>query len=267
MKQPAAKPTKRIAVLLGLSGQSTAIMNMALVLAADLRADIEGVFVEDADLLRSSGLPFLREVRSTTLNESQLSGARLQRELRGLARQARRSLESCADRQGVNCSFRVWRGSVRAEILTAGLEAEILTMGPAASYLPGYATQAARKPAGDALPPSTAAVLFNGSDASQRALAAASKLVAGDCGKLSVLLQTDRRAGLPALYDRVLKLTGRHPPLPVFFTIGPNQESLARAVAKADAQILLLGADNPLLSRDAIWRSVRTVRCPLMVVR
>ena len=93
-EQPKGKQ-RRIAVILDASGHSYPALELALAVAAGLKAEVEGVFVEDADLLRLAGLPFVRDVRGATLNEEQVTEDRLQRELRGLARQARQSLESC----------------------------------------------------------------------------------------------------------------------------------------------------------------------------
>lgn len=267
MKSERAKDKqRRIAVILDASGHSYAALELALAIAAGLKAEVEGVFVEDADLLRLAGLPFVREVRGATLNEEQVTEDRLQRELRGLARQARQSLESSASRHGVRWSFRVWRGSVQAEILAAALEAEMLTLAPLGSFAPLHR----RPPPQPATPRPgelVVAVAFNNSDASSRALDAALKLARKKKAQLRVLLQHADTKQREKLRKKALNLLKGKLPNTTFLAVGSSITELAQAVLRSSGDVLVIDGENDLLEGRTVWQCVQAVHCPLLVVR
>ncbi|MDH3900470.1 MAG: universal stress protein, partial [Gammaproteobacteria bacterium] len=108
---------RHIVVTLDASEPGRSALETAVRLAAILGAELEGIFVEDINLIRLAGLPFLREVRPWSLGEETISTQRMQRELRTLARHAERMLEQAAREMGVPWSFQVWRGRAGAETL------------------------------------------------------------------------------------------------------------------------------------------------------
>ena len=59
----AARPPRRIVVALDASSHSHAALAAAVALAGRLQAELQGIFVEDVNLLRLAELPFAREVR------------------------------------------------------------------------------------------------------------------------------------------------------------------------------------------------------------
>ena len=61
--EPEAPQANRILVALDASPQSEAALRAAAELAALLEAELEGLFVEDINLLHLCGLPFGREIR------------------------------------------------------------------------------------------------------------------------------------------------------------------------------------------------------------
>ena len=256
MKKEAQKARRqRIAVILDASGHGHRDLELTLAIAAALQAEVEGVFVEDSDLLSLAALPFLREVRGVTLNEEQVSEARLRLELRGLARQARKSLESTALRHGVSCSFRVWRGSAGAEILTAALEAEMLSLAPIGSHAP-FSVRPPRLPPRQKRTGLAITVLFDDSDTSFRALDAASHLARSTNAELKILLQPS-----------ACSLLGEDAPSAVFLLAGSSAAELAQAVVRAGGDLLVVDAANPLLAGRTIWQFVQTVQRPLLLVR
>ena len=74
-------------------------------LAARMGAQLEGIFVEDIDLIQLAELPFLREVRSVSRSEIAINLTRMEQELRVLARRAERLLGEHAARQNVSLSL------------------------------------------------------------------------------------------------------------------------------------------------------------------
>ena len=83
---------RRIAVTLDAFEISAQALEQAIRLAERTGAKLEGIFVEDIDLITVSELPFLRELRPVSRSEIDVNLARMERELRALARRAERLL-------------------------------------------------------------------------------------------------------------------------------------------------------------------------------
>jgi hypothetical protein len=109
--------------------QSRELLSLGATIASLLQAEIEGVFVEDDRLFQLTGLPFLRELRLESRNEARLDSARLTREWRAIAKQAREVLEDSATRAGLSWSFRVWRGEYDSDLEQLATNSELLLMG------------------------------------------------------------------------------------------------------------------------------------------
>ncbi|MDJ0949662.1 MAG: hypothetical protein QNJ94_12145, partial [Alphaproteobacteria bacterium] len=88
-------------------------------LAARLRAEIDAVFLEDENLLRSAELPFVRRINLLSAAAETFDTAGAERELRLLANQLRRTLATEAARRQVPWRFRVVRGRAEVEVPAA----------------------------------------------------------------------------------------------------------------------------------------------------
>ena len=119
---------RRVAVALDASLQSSQAMQVAAELAASLQAELEGIFIEDINLIRLAELPFTREIRPASMTEETVNLQRMEQELRSLARQEQRNLELVAREKGISCSFRVRRGQIKAELMEAVAEVDVMTL-------------------------------------------------------------------------------------------------------------------------------------------
>ena len=132
MNERELEPTiRRILVALDASPHSQAALEAASELADVLKAELVGIFVEDVNLLRLAGLPFAREVGYPSGTDRPLDSASMEREIRIQAEQARQTLASVAVRRQIRWSFRVVRGQVATELLSAAQEADLLVLGRA----------------------------------------------------------------------------------------------------------------------------------------
>jgi hypothetical protein len=102
--------TRRIAVTLDAFDLSVAALDQAARLARRMGAQLEGIFIEDIDLLQLAEMPFLREVRRSSHSVEVMNPVRMEQEFRVLARRAERLLGEQATRHHVSWSFRIWRG-------------------------------------------------------------------------------------------------------------------------------------------------------------
>ncbi len=110
---------RRIILALDATQGSGAMLSAATALAARLEAELEAVFLEDEDLLRSAALPFVRRINLLSATAETFDAAATERELKLLAGQLRRTLAAEAGRMKVPWSFRVVRGRAETEVPAA----------------------------------------------------------------------------------------------------------------------------------------------------
>lgn len=193
------RATEHILVALDASPQSQLILRAAARLAATMQAELHGLFVEDSNLFRLCNGPFCREIGMRTATVRQLESHTMERQLRVLAAEMRRSLARVAGEAQVRWSFQVARGAVEHELLTAAEHALLLSLGRTgwlAGKRLGSTTQAivqrTLRPLlilgqHDRLThPLT--VLYNGSASADRALALATRLTQRNSQLLHVLM-------------------------------------------------------------------------------
>jgi nucleotide-binding universal stress UspA family protein len=120
---------RRILVALDDSPHSRAALDMAVRLAADLEAELEGLFIKDENLLRAAQLPFAEEVRTHSVSPKRLTDRRVERQLRYQAERAEATLQEATEQAEVAYNFRVVEGDVTHELLQAAEEADLLAMG------------------------------------------------------------------------------------------------------------------------------------------
>tara|TARA_R110000868_G_scaffold91679_5_gene254071 strand:+ start:17425 stop:18246 length:822 start_codon:yes stop_codon:yes gene_type:complete len=111
-KPQAPKPPatgRRIVVGLDTSFMAREALALAARVAASVDADLNGIFVEDENLLALSALPFAREI-SMTGAMSQMSEAEMLRAMQAQAHIARRILERAAREAHIGWHFDIARG-------------------------------------------------------------------------------------------------------------------------------------------------------------
>jgi hypothetical protein len=105
----------RVWVALDSASRSEAALEVAATLARDVRAELAGLYVEDADLLRLAGLPLAAEMNPLSSALRPLGTADLERQWRGQAAGMERALARVARHAGLDWSFQVRRGKPLAE--------------------------------------------------------------------------------------------------------------------------------------------------------
>ncbi|MDH3535986.1 MAG: hypothetical protein OER87_09585 [Gammaproteobacteria bacterium] len=89
---------------------SLPIVNLAVEIAASVNSKLQGMFIEDEDLLMLSGLSCTREITLTTASERHTSVVQMQRMLRSAARQFEQSLQREAQSLKIAWSYEYVRG-------------------------------------------------------------------------------------------------------------------------------------------------------------
>ena len=129
MKLAADTLGRTILMVADVAGCSGATLGLAVRMAAVMKAPLQGLFVEDEDLLQVTSLPISREIGLSTALERPTDVERMRRALRALAMQFESSLKREARALQVGYSFEYVRGSIhdiglheRAEIGVTILE-------------------------------------------------------------------------------------------------------------------------------------------------
>ncbi|MEJ2008599.1 MAG: universal stress protein [Acidobacteriota bacterium] len=282
MSEPVAEfVVRRILVALDASTQSLAALKTAVTLAAELGADLEGLFVEDINLMRVAMLPVARRILYPTGTEEPFDSSHMERELKLLARQAQESLATLAERFGIRWSFRVARGKVNVEILAAASESDLLTVGRSGWSLArrmqlGSTAQDAAINAPKALllvkrplaidrPVMT---VFDGSPLSEQVLKAATHLASAFQSRLAVLLIADSPQNARKLERqaaRIIKLKA----IPVKFRPIYTTDTLylADAVESEAGGLVVLGRRYEQVSENEIQNLIRMIGNPVLLVR
>lgn len=267
--EPTAPAPRRIAVTLEASATGRPLLETCVRLAALLDAELEGIFIEDINLIRLAGLPFLREQRPASLGEESVSARRMQQELRGLARQAARMLEQAAREMGVPWSFQVWRGAAGVETLCQVFPADVLGLTRvstrAATRL--WATAGTRtRLSGRSL--GNICVLFGTSETALRALDTAARLARELQTGLTVLLpgiDVPEDAELRAKAGTVLEKRGQGARI---VQLGPDgATALAQAVAATGSGVLVTEVAHPLFEQAGLGPCFTALPCPVLLVR
>ncbi len=129
---------QRILLPLDVSRDSLTALEIAFNLAASLGSEIAGLFIEDPALLLAGSLPFAREVGSLSGIRRQIGSEDIEHRFRAVASKARQAILEAGDRLKVRSSFRVARGEVPAEILTAAMNSDLVVLGKAGWAVGGF---------------------------------------------------------------------------------------------------------------------------------
>ena len=272
-----ATEIRRILVALDDSPGSLAAAEAAADLAALVEAELLGLFVEDAELLRLATSPLAREVDFLTASQHGLETLAVERQLRIHAGRARRALERIAGLAGIRWSFRVVRGTVAGEIVAAAEEADVVSLGRLGwslrrkRLLGRTARELLSRRRGitlfsDRRVPvrGPVVVLYDGSAAGRRALALAVLIADRSEVALHVLVVGEnheelRREVAGSIDERAVDAwiegLGR-----------PDPASMTGAVCRRTAGVVIVPLGRSPLGEEHVQRLLEEVMCPVLVV-
>ena len=267
-------PMRRILVALDASRASRAALESAAFLAAREGALLEGLFVEDVDLLRTAALPFAGQVALPA--GLPLPSASILPDLQALASRARAELEGAASARRLRWSFRVARGRMAVEVVAAALEADLLVLGRGrgigAGPSPGAtaATAAARatspvlltlEEAAEALP---LLVAWDGSEGAEAALDLALRLSGSGARAPGLLVASEGHAAAEGLAAAAAARAGQ---ALRWRWIGGSTPGDLRRAAPARS-VLVVGTSSPVAGGPAgLERLLADARCPILLAR
>lgn len=271
---------RRILVALDASPHSLAALEAAAELAEQFHAELLGLFVEDVNLLRLAQLPFTHEVRFFTASRRRLESEEIERHLRTRAREMRRTFRVLLERREIHGTFRVTRGPVARELLAAATDADMIILGKA-----GWSPARRRRLGSTARTlvfeaPSMTLILqdgaclgtpvlvvYDGSTMGRKALIAATNLMQGEEGLLTVILANSEQ-DIPRLHDEASGWIETQRVGARFHKLTrANVSRLASLVQVEGCGVLVLPARTPLLEDRALLTLLSRIDIPVLLVR
>lgn len=270
---------RRILVALDASAHSLSALEAAAELAASLQAELQGLFVEDINLLRLAELPFNQEVGFSSGNLRRLDARRIERQLQAQAGRARQTLAATAERAQVQWSFQVTRGQIASELLAAAVDADLVILGKTGwsgqRHLGSTARRVVSQVRGPALILQQGArlgfpmlVLYDGSRAAHKALVAAVQLARRRGGHLVILLLAEDRETAQSLQEAISEWLAERGLEACYRWLSKlGAARLCHVVQAEGGGLLVLHRDTPLLEDEALIALLNEVGCPVLLVR
>jgi len=254
----------RITVMLSNTDADRAALDMLGLLAAETPAEILGLFMEDIELLSLADLPIAREYCRLTHVERQLNSADLQRQLRIQARSAEQALAAIAERIGFSWSFQTVRGSPASLLQNAAADMDVMLLGAARHTLPLAGHFAPTTPPRPSSQP--VSVIFDGSEAAQRALTVARRIARAGGQPLNVFLLAASENDFTSLREQTTVLAD---PLALRFheLVNADIGEILAAVRSERTGTLVLGMDERLISPESVELLRKRLSCPAVLVK
>ncbi|MEZ4428584.1 MAG: hypothetical protein R3A51_12960 [Nannocystaceae bacterium] len=278
MTDSAGFTVRRVLVALDASTRDSGGIDPAALLAARLGAELAGLFIEDVNVSRLARLPAARHVQPGTGRLIHVDESTFRRELDSLVERLRARLASASDTAGVRWSYQIERSPVRAALLRAAEEADLLVIEVATLALErGLPREAER--AAHACPrslflvqrgaPLDAITLVYGlTPARARTLEAARRLSRAGTPRLRVLIHGRTADELRAAEaDLRAQIDVSEPWLSMIPVELTTLEQLARALQGLDAGTLVIGADDSLLCGSGPRRLFEAAPGNVLLVR
>jgi hypothetical protein len=229
-----------------------------------MRAELQGLFVEDVNLLRLASLPFAREIAYASAAARPLETNAMQQAFRATADEVQRALAQVARQRQIRWTFQVTRGPVVQATLAAANDVDVLIIGRR-GRAPGAAMSTVT-PRATSKRRTTVAV-YDGTPTGQRCLDLASRLVREHGGPLHVVLAAGEPHEVHALRDQCTNwLAQRGDPQRCRYSsvfLGP---ALVTAARVQTAHVLIVGRHCPLLDEKTLESLVDYLDYPVALV-
>lgn len=264
MNTPNDVRVKRILVAIDTSPRSLTPLQMAVDLAAHLRAELEALFVEDTSLLHLAELPFATELDSTSGEARALNAPSLTYALQSHAHRLRQLLHTFSEQKQVQTNLRVVRGNYVAEAMHADADVLFMFTSKRVSVAPSGRTPKptrARPMIWDAAP---IYVYYTGGSESERALTLATDL-AGILGiEVVVLLPAGSDHTVSTLKKRSSELLGGKRPIR-YEVVNSDLAGCAMKLATTGCTLLAMPKHDATIQL-AEMRELEAIHCPLVLV-
>ena len=254
--------TPEIRILLDSKTNQVDFLYSAVSLARQMQVDLQGMFIEEENLLRAADLSISREISLRSAQEREISGEAMQRTLRSYALNKKNELEKIAHKESIECSFQVIRGERMHWILGSNKRTDILFVDAKNDTRKTYQNlQYCRI---DVTP---LKLLYSGSKASQRALTIAFKLALISKKPLLILNIGDAINTESVLSEKIQLLLNSYPDITVNVE-SFNNVQVSALLYKLQAYMLIYPSDIEWLDKGKHLESLlKRAQYPVVLVR
>ena len=263
----------KVLLALDVSPRSRTALETAAALAAELDAELAGVFVEDINLLRVGELPFTRELGFLSPDSRTFGLEEVESALCREAEEAQHLLAETATRLQLRWSFHITRGQIGDELFALAGEFDLVVLGNRArmgmrsllGYLLVEALSGQIQPARESLP---VVVVYDGSSSAQRVLELAQRLALSSKLELRLLVpaSTDDEFSSRASKAKVLLTRAGITPAACQRITYAGIGDLASAVRREHAGLLVLNCDERFRGGEGFATLLNEIDCPVVLV-
>lgn len=268
---------KRILVALDDSKKAIDLLRSAAALAAQLDAELIGLFVEDTELLRAADLPIFREINLNTRTRRKVNRFQIERIYQKRVDALLSEAERMLTEMELEWQFTIARGSVVEEIQKAASDVDLLVMARSAiskRRLGSTARSMVRTVPANLLliePRSrqhtNLLVLYDGSEKSEQALEIASHLARVQDISLVVVITADSASAAEELKRHASDWLTYHKITARFhIVVPPEVKRLRELIGRERRCMLILPEDNPTINKDQLDEVLPELRCPVFLV-
>ena len=256
----------RIWVALDESPRSTAALTAAAGLAADLDAELAGVFIEDINLQHLVGLPFAREFSLLSGAGRPLSQGEVEHSWRREAAVIQGLLVKAAEMLSLRWSFHVARGRVSAEVNTLAQAFDLIVLGRRSGIPVMTASRTTALPAVRRPITGPVMVLFDEGSSSTQNLDMGVMLARRSGAELLLLIDAnDEESYRTACAVAQAELMTRKTSGRCVWLIGINGANLIQAVRREAAGYLVLPDKERFLKQEGLARVLDEIECPIVL--
>jgi len=267
---------RHILVAVDAAVNSSAVLETAARLARSFNAELNGIFVEDLNLLRLAGLPFARELTWSTAMELRMDYQRMERTLRGHAAYARQAVVNVTTRLQLHASLQIVRGQVVHELLRAAENADLFVLGKGGKLRGARMGAIARQVAQqahcsvllvqeDTQFQGRVMIHFTGTDRSEKLLNAAARVASADETPLLVLVPAVSPADFEHLSKRCRQLLAQaSSPVSYRRTTGTPIDLNQRILREEGVGTLVVDARS---DPDKLVNQMARLECSALLVR
>jgi hypothetical protein len=256
------EPMGSILILLDNQRDQFDFLKSAAALTRQMKARLQGLFIEEEDLICAADLSFSREISRWSAQERQLTGEGINRILRASARHSKKALEKVAQEEKIECSFQVIRGERISWIKESVNTSDILFIGGKLSNQKNSQYHNSCTRGINALQ-----VIYTGTPASQRALEIAVQIAKLGNRPLVILTIVNEITDELPLREQINTTLINYPAFETSVKI-IKTEQLIEALHKLRIFMLVFPSDIKWAQEDNhLDDLLRTTNCPIALVR
>ena len=256
------EPTGNICILLDNQRDQFDFLTSAAALTRQMKARLQGLFIEEEDLIRAADLSFSREISRWSAQERHLTSEGINRILRTSARHSKKVLEKVAQEEKIECSFQVIRGERISWIKESVNTSDILFIGGKLSALKSYQHHKFGTRSINPLQ-----VIYTGTPASQRALEIAVQIAKLGNRPLVILTIVDEITNELSLRKQINTALINYPAFDTSIKI-IKTEQLIEALRKLRIFMLVFPSDIEWIQEENHFDDLlRITNCPIALVR